>query len=157
MAKKVDIENALIVSRSEYSKALHKIHKNDECPFCGKNLFKQHREPIIFEGAHWLVTNNNWPYAGTKHHFLLIHKKHVEKAEDVTPKAWAELQTLYKKLCKKYKLAGATFFMRSGDTRLTGATVAHLHAQVVVGVRKTAGAEPIQPVAGFKKKKSSRT
>jgi dihydrofolate reductase len=32
------------------------------CPFCMENLQKNHDRPIIFDGVHWIATENQWPY-----------------------------------------------------------------------------------------------
>jgi diadenosine tetraphosphate (Ap4A) HIT family hydrolase len=76
---------------------------------------------------------------------------HIENAADVKPEVWKSLGAAYKRLTKEYKLSGATLFMRSGNTKITGASVQHLHAQVIVGsVRKT-DSKPIAATVGFQK------
>ena len=61
------------------------------------------------------------------------------------------MQSAYKKLCKLYKIQGATLVMRSGSTEYTGATVRHLHAQIIVGQKRKETYVPITAVAGYKK------
>ncbi len=153
--QRVDIDNASITPRDGYLEILEKIKKEGLCPFCEENLVKYHPNPIIFKNSHWLVTNNSWPYEGSKHHFLLIARKHIENAEKASPDTWKDLGSAFKKLVKKYDLKGAALFMRTGDTSLTGASVQHLHAQVLVGSTRTATSEPILAVVGFSSKKKS--
>ena len=155
MKKRVDIRNAEIVRRDEYVNVLKKITEEGMCPFCEEHLMKHHPNPIIFKGNHWLVTKNGWPYEGTRYHFLLILRKHVESTEKISASAWLELQKHLKKLQKKYSFVGGTFFIRSGDVEYTGATVRHLHANIIVGKKRNKATEAIRAVVGFKKKPSS--
>jgi ATP adenylyltransferase len=147
----VDVPNAGVVKRSDYESILRKIIDEGHCPFCREHLFKHHTKPILAEGEHWLVTENFKPYAGTKQHFLLISQRHVERIEDLTPEAWSEFQLHYATLSKKYGLRASTLLWRSGETAFTGATVVHLHAQIIVGQERTEDSAPIMALVGFKK------
>jgi ATP adenylyltransferase len=155
MAKKsqVDIENSNVVPRTGYTDTLVTITKEGICPFCEENLTRHHSKPILFKNKEWIVTKNAWPYEGTKHHFLLISRTHIEDAKDASPDTWEFLGAAYKRLCKDYKLKGATLFMRSGDTRYTSASVKHLHAQVISGSARTEGSSIITALVGFGPKK----
>jgi diadenosine tetraphosphate (Ap4A) HIT family hydrolase len=149
MARKkefVDIKAA--GDRSEYAAVLTKIKKDGVCPFCPAH-FKYHTRPILQDGKYWLATENMAPYTGTKHHFLLLHKKHIEHVTDISPKAWEELLVQIKWLCKKYKLPAGSFFMRFGDKRYTGASVTqHVHAQMFIGSPKSKKTYPLSPLLG---------
>lgn len=147
--KQVDIDNAHVVKRGNYSSVLSKIISEGMCPFCSNNLLKHHTKPILFTTKHWIATHNAWPYVGARKHFLLIAKKHVEKAEDAQPEVWKDLGSVYRKLCKNYKLMGAALVMRSGNTKITGASVRHLHAQVVMGSPRTSQSKNITALVGF--------
>jgi diadenosine tetraphosphate (Ap4A) HIT family hydrolase len=146
----VDPENGL--GREGYLEVLNKIVENGFCPFCEEHLFKHHPNPVIFQNKHWTVTTNAWPYVGTTHHFILICRTHIERAENTTGYIWKSLGDAYKYLCKKYTLTGATLLMRSGDTQITGASVRHLHAQVIVGGKREPDTLPITAVVGFQNK-----
>lgn len=126
-----------------YRKVIEKIEKDGVCPFCRKNLLKYHKNPILKEGVHWLLTKNMYPYEGAEHHILIIHKKHIEKFGEVAPGAWEELQSLVKSFLKKENISGGTFMMRFGDTAHTGASVCHLHAHLVVPDVKNKKRKPI--------------
>lgn len=149
--QRVDTTNANIVKRAEYASTLDAIIAEGFCPFCEKHFFKHHRKPIIFSNKQWFVTENSWPYEGVTHHFLFVTRSHVEKAENLSPAAWTDLQKLHKKIVQRYTLKGATFMMRSGDTKFTGATVNHLHAHLVVGKARTKNTKRIEALIGFKK------
>lgn len=146
----VDRTNAEIVPRGDYGVILQAILDEGICPFCPENLYKHHTKPIISEGPCWIVTTNFKPYEGAVHHFVLISKRHVECVEDLDQNEWLEVRTHYKALVAKFALSGATILWRSGDTKLTGASVVHLHLQIIVGASRQDGSTPIRGVVGFK-------
>ncbi len=157
MRGQVNPHNASIAKRSNYTVVIKKIDGMAMCPFCEENILIHHPKPLLFKNAHWIVTENAWPYSGAKHHFLLICRDHVSRTEDTTPQVWSDLQTAYKKLVKKYRLSGSTLFIRSGNTNYTGATVQHLHAQVIAGTVRKKDSSPILAIVGFQTKKNSST
>lgn len=146
----VDVQNARTRARGDYAEALAEIAAGGLCPFCEEHLPAYHKKPILFHDAHWLVTENAWPYDGARHQFLVIARRHVERAEDLPPAAWEALGAAYRRLVRDYRLAGATLFLRSGLTDFTGASVAHLHAQVISGGRRLPDGELIRALVGFK-------
>lgn len=148
----VDVRNAGVLPRAGYSDTLTKITEEGICPFCEENLLRHHSKPILFKNKEWIVTKNAWPYEGSKYHFLLVSRKHIEDAKDASAGTWKLLGSAYKKLCKDYKLKGSTLFMRSGDTRYTSASVKHLHAQVISGSARTEESSLITALVGFGKK-----
>ncbi|MDQ5955428.1 MAG: adenylyltransferase [Patescibacteria group bacterium] len=148
----VDKANAEIVPRGDYGSVLQAILDEGICPFCPENLFKHHTKPILFEGPHWLVTENFKPYEGTVYHFVLIPKRHMERIEELDSAEWLEVHEHYRALVAKFDLSGATILWRSGNTKLTGASVVHLHAQIIVGKLREDGTTPITGVVGFKHK-----
>lgn len=129
----VNISNTYRADQSGvvYGKVISQIQKDGVCPFCPEQFARYHKNPILRDGAHWLATDNMYPYEGAKHHVLFIHKKHIEHVEDVGVEAWAELHEFVKWLTAERGIRGGTFFMRFGDTNYTGASVSHLHANLV--------------------------
>ncbi len=118
-------------SGAVYHDVIRKITKDKVCPFCKENLHKYHKHPIIEENNNWLATKNMYPYKGTKNHFLLIHKKHITRIEDMSKNGWLDLNSIIKSMTRKYNIKGGTFFIRFGETSITGASVEHLHAHLV--------------------------
>jgi ATP adenylyltransferase len=114
-----------------YGKVIDQIKQDGVCPFCPENLTKYHKNPILKEGKFWLVTNNMYPYDGAKYHALLIHKIHIVSLADMSLEAWDELKTLMDWFVEENKIPGGALLMRFGDTRYTGASVTHLHANFV--------------------------
>lgn len=139
-------------------KVYEEIVKDKVCPFCvdfstKKDIFQYHSKPVIFHGTHWVVTENFDTYKGTKHHFLLIHRKHIISFSDLKPPAMKELVTLTKQLEEKFELPAGVLLFRFGDTNYTGGSVNHFHAHFVLGVkRKSKGNEPLLLYAGYKGK-----
>jgi len=127
----VNLKNASTRPDGKYKNVIQKIVKDDVCPFCSEYLKKYHKKPIIKTGRFWILTENMYPYTGARHHLLLIHKKHIETIADVSAQAWSELLKLVRREMKKRRIGGGTFYLRFGDTAYTGASVAHLHANLL--------------------------
>ncbi|MCH7597620.1 HIT domain-containing protein [Patescibacteria group bacterium] len=118
------------------------------------NFLTYHTEIILRRGKYWIVTKNFKPYTGSKIHLLLLHKSHIEHISDLKKEAWYELLSHVTWASKKFKLKGETLLMRYGNTRYNGASVNHLHAQIISGVARTVkNAKPIRTVVGFGKQK----
>ena len=123
----VNISNA---RKGEYKKVIENIARTGQCPFCPEN-FKYHKKPIYKTKGNWFLTNNSWPYKNTSQHLVIIGKKHKEKFEELTNKDFAEVSLLTSWAIKNFKIKGGSLNMRFGDTRFTGASVAHLHFHII--------------------------
>ena len=139
----VNIQNSSRGGDEEYKHVIDAIKKDGACPFCPENLAQYHKKPILEEGAHWLLTDNMYPYKGAKHHILLIHKKHIENITDLSEDAWGELFQLINSETKKRGIRGGTFYVRFGDTIYTGASVSHFHANLISPDAEDKNREPI--------------
>jgi diadenosine tetraphosphate (Ap4A) HIT family hydrolase len=151
--KQVDVSNAQVVPRGGYVEVLNAIIAEGFCPFCEEHLMKHHPKPILFRSECWLATENGWPYDGTLFHFLLIPKRHFERMEDMSAEEWADLRMVYQKIVQEHSIPGSSFWIRSGSTEHTGASVGHLHANIVSGGSRSEGDEPLRTILGFKSKK----
>jgi ATP adenylyltransferase len=143
MSDFVDIENAAHRPTKEYGEVLSKIKEDGVCPFCPESLLSYHERPILKDGAFWVLTENMYPYEGAKYHGLLIHKKHITSFSEISPEAWSELRDLVNYFVATNKIPGGAFLMRFGDTRYTGATVSHLHANLVSSDGENKDRKPI--------------
>ncbi len=123
MGRRVDVQNARTRARGDYAQALAKIEADGICPFCEAHLPKHHTKPILFRNA-----------------------------EELPIGAWESLGSAYRQLVAEYRIEGATLILRTGKTDFTGASVAHLHAQVISGGRREADSEFIRALVGFKAK-----
>ncbi len=130
MSEMLNMANA---RKPEQAEKMRAIAVAGICPFCPEHLADNHKEPIARENEHWFLTRNDWPYEGTKHHWLLIAKRHVRDVDELTPAETDSLFEMVRWLKKEYDIAGGSFLMRTGDTRFTGATVTHLHAHFISG------------------------
>jgi ATP adenylyltransferase len=148
--RSVDVQNARTRARGDYAEVLARIAAGGVCPFCPEHLATYHKHPILFENAHWRVTRNAWPYDGTRHQFVLIARDHIESAAALPPGAWEALGDAHRRLVADYRLEGATLLLRSGLTDFTGASVAHLHAQLISGGRRQTDSELIRALVAFK-------
>ncbi|MCK9497841.1 MAG: HIT domain-containing protein [Candidatus Colwellbacteria bacterium] len=117
---------------SEQLGVMKSINKNGYCPFCPENFTKNHKKPIIFDGKHWFVTENQWPYSAAKYHFLAITKNHIENLTELPKGAGNELIDICRYIEDKYGINSGAICMRFGDIELNGATVNHLHAHLLV-------------------------
>lgn len=115
---------------------MEKCIKLGICPFCWKNLSEWHDAPVIKKGKFWVITANDHPYIGSKYHYLAIYKDHISLISELALGAGDELLLLFSKFCKEKKIKGATIVMRFGDMTYTGATIFHLHAQIISGISR---------------------
>jgi ATP adenylyltransferase len=122
------------------------------CPFCDEHLEREHREPIEARGTWWSVTKNDHPYKGARLHYLLIYRSHATTLAELPLEAFTELGAHLQWLEQTHDLPGGTFFMRFGDMPHTGATIAHLHAHVVVGASAGESTEKLKVSVGYKVK-----
>lgn len=129
----VNNENTKHRGEDPYADVIRNIGNEGVCPFCPDNLEKYHKEPILESGEFWVATPNMYPYAGANHHLLLIHREHIEDIAEVTLEAWEELRFVIAAMSKRLSIHGASLLMRYGETKHTGASVAHLHAQLISG------------------------
>lgn len=139
----VNPENAAYRPDGAYKNALNKIRNDGVCPFCPEHLKRYHKRPIIKARRYWVLTDNMYPYKGTKHHLLLIHKKHIEHLSEISQEAWEELQKLTSFAIKKRIIEGGALVIRFGKTAYTGASVSHLHASIVGADGKNKKRRPI--------------
>jgi len=126
-----------------YKKVLEKINEEGFCPFCEKNFTKHHPKKIHFKTKYWIVTDNGWPYKGTKKHLLMVYRpSHICHLEDLSNEAVLDKFEIEKKLCKKYKIKGGSILMRFGSSHETGASVEHLHFHIITPNKKSKDYDP---------------
>ena len=121
------------IRRDDQRAVMEEIKRQGHCPFCSDHLHKYHKSPIIKEGKFWLLTDNQWPYANTKHQLLAIYKTHVEHISDMEPEAGKELIELFSEEAKKRSISGGGVAMRFGSSEHGnyGSSVLHLHAHLI--------------------------
>lgn len=124
----LDINN----SRTDEQRiAMQRIIENGYDPFLKENILKEHKNPILKEGKYWFVTENQWPYNNIRKQFLFITQMYVETLSELNGEAFQELLLLANEICNEYGIKGGALCGRFGDTKISGATVKHLHFQVI--------------------------
>jgi ATP adenylyltransferase len=147
--KFVDIDNS---RKEDQRQVMQEIVNQDHCPFCAENLNKYHKQPILKETKHWILTKNQWPYDNTKIHLLGIIKEHKEKLSELTPEMGTELFEIISWAEKEFEMPGGGFAMRFGDTEFSAATVKHLHIQLLVPDIESPHYEPTRIKIGKSRK-----
>ncbi len=139
-------------ARTAEQKALmEKIETDGVCPFCKEHFTAYHPKPILRETDFWFVTENMSPYEGTSRHMLFVYKpEHITTPAALAAGAAEDLLSLVAWTAQEYDIAGGSFFMRFGDMAWNGSSVAHLHAQLIVGKKKDAEAEALRVKLGWK-------
>jgi diadenosine tetraphosphate (Ap4A) HIT family hydrolase len=128
--KKKVVDDHYSKNRGEYADVISEIKAKGRCPFCPSN-FKYHKEPIIRKNGGWILSKNSWPYPNTKHHFIIIGEKHKERFQELTQRDFEAVRRLANFAIKKFRLAGGALTLRFGESRLTGATVCHIHFHLI--------------------------
>lgn len=136
----LDLKNA---RKEEQINLMKKIIADGVCPFCHDFVEKEkpayHPNPVLIETDFWVVTRNAWPYDHTKEHLVFVIKRHVTTPEEMKDEEVLDLWNIIKKIKQELSITHSTLLMRSDSTGMTGATVQHLHAQLIV----SAGEEPV--------------
>ena len=149
---KMNFDNA---RNKEQIRRMKSLQKTGVCHFCRKDFEKKHSSPIIREEKFWFITKNDFPYDGVIHHYLIVSKRHITKAHSLLPKEWSQFGKIVKWLSNRLHIKGYSLFVRSGEMKLTGATLDHLHFQFIVGGPKPKVArlkDAVPVVIAYKKK-----
>ena len=126
--KHVELPNA---RHAEQIAIMKRAIEDGVCPFCFENLENYHPEPIEFITDEWVVSWNAFPYEFTKICILVIARKHIESSKEISPKGWAEIGEIIKRLEEELGMDYGTMVMRFGDASKTGASIRHLHFHLV--------------------------
>lgn len=127
-SKHVDLSNA---RTEEQTNVMLEIIKNGDDPFSEENLKKYHKLPILEEAKWWIVTTNQWPYKNSDKQLLFILRHDAPTLEHIPSEAFRDLLILAQKYANQFKIKGGALCMRFGETSLSGATVTHIHAQLI--------------------------
>ncbi|MCA9367364.1 HIT domain-containing protein [Candidatus Kaiserbacteria bacterium] len=151
MDKKTDLFNFNHVREPAQREQMEKLQAAGICLLCPEHITTYHREPIEQDSDWWMVTKNDFPYKGTKVHYLFVYKPHTANVANITPEAWADLGAQITLLQKRLQIPGGAFFMRFGDTDYNGSSITHLHAHVISGVPHDEAGDKIEVKLGYKK------
>jgi diadenosine tetraphosphate (Ap4A) HIT family hydrolase len=118
----------------EYRKKLEFIDELGINPFAQKYLTDPRfdQKEIIFETKHWSVFSNQHKYKDVEHQFVFVSKEESETLWELSPAAYLNLRATIKAVCRKNKIEGGGIVSRFGLPNKSGATVKHLHVQLLV-------------------------
>jgi diadenosine tetraphosphate (Ap4A) HIT family hydrolase len=103
------------------------------CLFCPAALREHARQRVTFETRHWMVTPNAFPYKGTSLHLLVVPHQHATDMLDLGDDVLADFWIAMRQVRERFGLDHYGLGVRNGNCNLTGATIAHVHAHVLVG------------------------
>jgi ATP adenylyltransferase len=103
------------------------------CLFCPEVLREHSRQRVAWETRHWVVTPNEYPYKGTRIHLLVVPHKHVNDMLDLDDESLGDFWNALRLIRERFDLDYYGLGVRNGDCSFTGATIAHVHAHVLVG------------------------
>ena len=119
----------LEAARSDEQRAyMEHLEREGICIFCPEHQ----RGEIEHRGEHWYVTRNDYPYAGTVAHYLIVPHRHVASFDELPDEAGAELWAIKRMLKERLAPIATATVERSGDMRFNGGSVEHLHTHFVV-------------------------
>ena len=116
----------------EQRRHMEELEASGICIFCPEHFADYHREPVEHSGEHWYVTKNDYPYPGTRAHYLIVPHRHVTAFDELPDAAGAELWAIKRELKRRHAPLATATVERSGDMRFNGGSVAHLHSHFVV-------------------------
>jgi ATP adenylyltransferase len=111
---------------------MEQLESDGICIFCERHIAEYHSKPVEFTGEHWFATQNAYPYAGAVAHYLIVARRHVSSFDELPDAAGAELWAIKRLLKQRLAPAATATIERSGQMRLNGGSVAHLHTHFVV-------------------------
>jgi ATP adenylyltransferase len=112
---------------------MRRLEAAGTCLFCPEALREHARQRVVLETPHWAVTPNAFPYAGTRLHLLVVPRQHVNDMLDLDDAALADFWDVLRTVRMRFGLGHYGLGVRNGNCSFTGATIAHVHAHVLVG------------------------
>ncbi len=115
----------------EQRRHMEDLEARGVCVFCPEHFEEHHAAPVERSFEWWYVTLNDFPYAGTVAHYLIVPHRHVASFDELPDEAGAELWAIKRWLKDKLAPLATATVERSGDMRCNGGSVAHLHTHFV--------------------------
>lgn len=114
------------------------------CLFCPGDPREEIPErTVVWESERWTVLPNDFPYKGTMLHLLVVPHRHVNDMLDLDEESLSEFWDVLKVIRERFNLDHYGLGVRNGNCSFTGATIAHVHAHILVG---DPAADPEVPV-----------
>ncbi|NCS99374.1 HIT domain-containing protein [Candidatus Parcubacteria bacterium] len=127
--KFVDLANCRNTSQQE--KYLE-IYKKNYDPFGERSKIEDLGNEIISDTDYWIVIRNqHYKDPKRKHHFVVILKRFIKTTEELRSEEILDAFKTLSEINLRFQICGGALLMRYGDTRLSGASVKHLHFHIV--------------------------
>jgi diadenosine tetraphosphate (Ap4A) HIT family hydrolase len=123
------LDAARTAAQREY---MERLEAAGICIFCREHIADFHAEPVEYDGEHWFVTKNAYPYTGTSAHYLIVARRHVSSFDELPDAAGAELWAIKRRLKAQLGPVSTATIERSGEMAFNGGSVAHLHTHFVI-------------------------
>lgn len=120
------------VRTAEQLAEMERLEAAGVCLFCPDELGRHAGAAGFLRTAHWTVMPNDFPYAGTSLHLLLVPRQHAGDLLDLDAAVRADFFAALAAARERYGFGHYGLGVRNGDCRYTGATIVHVHAHVVV-------------------------
>jgi diadenosine tetraphosphate (Ap4A) HIT family hydrolase len=152
----MNILNKYNVRSEEQKIRMEEADKENICPFCPDGLKVIHRLPIEIEIGRFFVTKSAFPYEGTNYHYLIVSKEHITEPAQISGEDWQDIGKAFNWVLESAKMTGGGMFLRFGDMKKNGSSVAHVHLHVISGNSIESDPEEIRESLkvklGYKKK-----
>lgn len=94
-------------------------------------------QEILFTTKFWHVSENRFPYKGTKKQFLIVAMGPVYSVEEMSGEMWEDLREIWMRIKKEYQIDGGALCFRFGEPALSGASLTRLHAHIIMPEEET--------------------
>lgn len=86
-------------------------------------------QPILFEGKHWYVTENRFPYEGAERHYMIVCKDALYDARELSNRQVKELFDIFSGT--GISMMGGALCVRFGEPEYSGASLARVHFHLI--------------------------
>ncbi|MFI7585503.1 HIT family protein [Spongisporangium articulatum] len=129
---------------AEQAERMRALEAAGVCLFCPEQLDAEPAAGLVASTDEWTVRRNDFPYAGTKLHLLVVPRRHVTDLVDLPDAVLAQFWPLVRSLREEFDLTYYGLGARCGDPACTGGTIAHVHVHLLVGDVDDPGHEPVR-------------
>ncbi|HSX15086.1 MAG TPA: hypothetical protein VLE72_04280 [Candidatus Saccharimonadales bacterium] len=109
------------------------------------------KKKILSKSDCWALLVNEYPYAGALQHVMLVPRQHANAMHELSVPAQRNFWTILDQAVTECGLSYYVLGVRNGHPRFTGATIQHLHIQLVVSDPKC---EPVKFYMGSAQRSS---
>lgn len=114
------------------------VVETKKCPFCSEMFNTTHKKAILKRERNWLVTESMTPDPNSRYHFIIISPQwHRESPIELGIADIGDVLVLVQWVIRNYHLEGGEIRMSFGPSTITGDTIHHLHACLIVPKEKS--------------------